>query len=221
MAAFVSQMNGLAQRVGMRNTRFTNPHGLGQSGQGGYSTAADVARLTIKGLRTPGLSFYSSQSERTLSVIRGGGPRPVLVRNTNELLGRAGVDGGKTGTTASAGPCLMATAPRPATVTKRPDGSTVVVPNRLVVVVLGANDRFNQAYTLLQQGGRRAVRRRPALPLALRLPEHSSFSFHPYFYNHHENRYPQQRRRLPGPERSHLRSGGGGEQAGLGGHWVP
>lgn len=152
MAAFVSQMNGLAQRVGMRNTRFTNPHGLGQSGLGGYSTAADVARLTVRGLRTPGLSFYSSQSERTLAVIRGGGPRPVLVRNTNELLGRAGVDGGKTGTTASAGPCLMATAPRPATVTKRPDGSTVVVPNRLVVVVLGANDRFNQAYTLLQQG---------------------------------------------------------------------
>jgi D-alanyl-D-alanine carboxypeptidase (penicillin-binding protein 5/6) len=152
MGAFVGQMNGLAQRLGMRNTRFTNAHGLGASGQGGYSTASDVARLTIMGLRTPGLSFYSSQNERTLAVIRGGAPRPVLVRNTNELLGRAGVDGGKTGTTASAGPCLMATAPRAATVTKRADGSTVVVPNRLVVVVLGANDRFNQAYTLLQQG---------------------------------------------------------------------
>ena len=118
----------------------------------GYSTAADVGRLTMAGLRTPGLSFYSSQSQRGITVVRDGAARPILVRNTNVLLGRAGIDGGKTGTTTPAGPCLMITAPRPATVDKRPDGSTVVVPNRLIVVVLGASDRFNQAYTLLMQG---------------------------------------------------------------------
>lgn len=152
MAAFVSQMNGLVHRLGMNGTKFVNAHGLEGSGPIGYSTAADVARLTMAGLRTPGMSFYSSQSQRGITVVRDGAPRPILVRNTNVLLGRAGIDGGKTGTTTPAGPCLMITAPRAATVDKRPDGSTVVVPNRLIVVVLGASDRFNQAYTLLMQG---------------------------------------------------------------------
>ena len=152
MAAFLSQMNGLANKLGMANTRFVNAHGLELGSQRGYSTAADIARLTLAGLRTPGLSFYTSQSQRRITIVRGGVPTPVTVRTTNELLNRGGIDGGKTGTSTAAGPCLMVTAPREATVIKRPDGSTVVIPNRLITVVLGASDRFNQAYGLLQNG---------------------------------------------------------------------
>ncbi len=152
MAAFINQMNGLSSRAGLRDTRFANAHGLELPNQRGYSTAADLARLTAYALKVPGFSYYSSQPSRTISVRGGGGARSVNIRNTNELLGRGGIDGVKTGTTTLAGPCLALSASRPATVIKRADGSTVVIPHRLIIVELGASDRFNQGWTLLQQG---------------------------------------------------------------------
>jgi serine-type D-Ala-D-Ala carboxypeptidase (penicillin-binding protein 5/6) len=152
MGAFVSQMNGLANRVGCRNTRFSNAHGLELEGQKGYSTAADVARLSIHAMSVPGFSYYCSQPSRAISFSRGGQRISVTLRNTNELLGRGRIDGIKTGTTALAGACLALTESRPATVNKQPDGSTVVIPHRLVVVELGAGDRFGQGLGLLQQG---------------------------------------------------------------------
>lgn len=152
MSAFISQMNSVASRAGLTDTRFANAHGLDLQGQKGYSTAADMARLTIHALGVPGFSFYCSQPSRRINVTRMGGVQGVTIQTTNELLFKGGIDGVKTGTTALAGQCLIITAPKPATVVKNADGSTSVTPHRLVVVLLGATDRFNQAWQLLNQG---------------------------------------------------------------------
>jgi D-alanyl-D-alanine carboxypeptidase (penicillin-binding protein 5/6) len=150
MSAFLQQMNGLASKVGLRDTRFANAHGLDL--QRGYSTAADMAKLTVHALSVPGFSFYCSQPNRRISVIRGGQAQGVNISTTNELLFKGGIDGVKTGTTDLAGQCLILSAPKPSTVVKLPDNSTLVTQNRLVVVELGATDRFGQAWQLLNNG---------------------------------------------------------------------
>ena len=151
LGAFVTQMNALASALNMSRTRFSNPHGL-DIGGGGVSTAADMARLTMHAINKGDFNFFVAQQSRKVSYNSGGAAKSFIVKNTNELLGKNRIDGVKTGTTNAAGPCLIITAPRPATVVKQADGSTLVVPHRLVVVELGASDRFNQAQQLLQQG---------------------------------------------------------------------
>jgi D-alanyl-D-alanine carboxypeptidase (penicillin-binding protein 5/6) len=152
LQAFVSQMNGLRAKLNLSNTRFANPHGLELPGATGYSCASDVARLLNQALTTPGFTFYTSQKERRIAFLRNGMAQSLSVRNTNEIIGRNRIDAGKTGTTNLAGPCLAVTAPKPATVVKRSDGSTLVIPHRLTVVVLGAPDRFNATTRLLSEG---------------------------------------------------------------------
>lgn len=152
--AFVNQMNGLRSRLQLTNTRFANPSGLDLPNATGYSCASDIARLFCHAITIPGFTYYSSQKERRISYRRNGALQSANVRNTNEIIGTNGIDAGKTGTTNLAGPCLVVTAPKPATVNKRSDGSTVVIPNRLVVVTLGAQDRFPATRTLLNEGWR-------------------------------------------------------------------
>jgi D-alanyl-D-alanine carboxypeptidase (penicillin-binding protein 5/6) len=150
MSAFLSQMNALASKLGLRDTRFANAHGLDL--QRGYSTAADMAHLTIHALSVPGFSFYCSQPARRLTIVRNGQSQSVPISTTNELLFKGGIDGVKTGTTNLAGQCLIISAPKPSTVVKLPDNSTQVTQHRLLVVELAATDRFPQAWQLLNQG---------------------------------------------------------------------
>jgi D-alanyl-D-alanine carboxypeptidase (penicillin-binding protein 5/6) len=150
MAAFLGQMNALASKLGLRDTRFANAHGLDL--QRGYSSAADMARLTIHALSVPGFSFYCSQPGRRLTIVRNGQSQGVSITTTNELLFKGGIDGVKTGTTNLAGQCLILSAPKPSTVVKLPDNSTIVTQHRLILVELGATDRFNQAWQLLNDG---------------------------------------------------------------------
>jgi hypothetical protein len=100
--AFVKEMNELARVLGMKNTRFLNPHGLELPKQEGYSTAADMAKLSIYAMRRPAFAFFVRQKSRTISV----GGRSVAVNNTNQLIGEPGILGIKTGQTSPAGPCL-------------------------------------------------------------------------------------------------------------------
>ena len=111
-----------------------------------------MARLTIHALSVPGFSFYCSQPGRRLSIVRNGQSQTVAITSTNELLFKGGIDGVKTGTTDQAGQCLIASAPKPSTVVKLPDNSTLVTQHRLIVVELGATDRFAQAWQLLTNG---------------------------------------------------------------------
>jgi D-alanyl-D-alanine carboxypeptidase (penicillin-binding protein 5/6) len=150
--AFVSQMNALARQLGMERTLFVNPHGLEPNkGLQPYSTALDMAKLTAYAMKDPAFRFYVSQKERKISFNRGGQVFQYLLRNTNELVGTAGIDGVKTGRTAKAGECIIISSQREPEVTQQ-GGTTLVTPRRVNVVVLGAADRIAAATQLLSRG---------------------------------------------------------------------
>jgi D-alanyl-D-alanine carboxypeptidase (penicillin-binding protein 5/6) len=149
METFVSQMNALARQLRMERTLFVNPHGLEpQRGLQPYSTAADVAKLTVYAVSDPGFRFYVSQRERKVAIHRGGQVLEYLLRNTNELLGNNGVDGVKTGTTAKAGQCIVLSSQHDPEI-KQEGATTLVTPRRVDVVVLGSADRVSAASQLL------------------------------------------------------------------------
>ncbi|MEC7356875.1 MAG: hypothetical protein VYC09_00395, partial [Verrucomicrobiota bacterium] len=149
---FVKHMNALAAEHGSRYTRFINPHGMDHQGKVPYSTAGDVARLTICAMGKAAFSFICSQAERKVSIVSVGGRKEFIVKNTNKILNVDGIDGVKTGLTSRAGPCLVVTAAKQPIVSELADGNKQVTPRRLVVVVLGASDRFGAARSLLLRG---------------------------------------------------------------------
>lgn len=152
VSEFVEQMNALAERHGATGSLFTNPHGMDHLEKVPYSCAADIARLAIYALGKSSFTFYCSQKERKVSIIGASGQRQFMIKNTNKLLGQDGIDGVKTGLTRRAGPCLVISADKEPVVEKLLDGRTKVTPRRLVVVVLGASDRFSAARSLLMRG---------------------------------------------------------------------
>ncbi len=103
--AFASLMNSYAQRIGMSNSHFVNAHGL--TAEGHYSTARDLALLGRAMVRDfPETYAYNSIKDYTVGSI--------TQHNRNGLLWRegSGIDGIKTGHTAGAGFCLLASAKR-------------------------------------------------------------------------------------------------------------
>lgn len=151
VAEFVGEMNRLAKGLEMNQTRFANPHGLERSGTKAYCTAADVARMSVYAMRRNAITFITRQSERQIQISGAGGTRSFHVRNTNELVGEAGISGLKTGTSAAAGQCLSVCSDRDPVIRTKPDGSKGVTPRRLIVVVLNSPDRFGRARSLLRQ----------------------------------------------------------------------
>ncbi len=150
--AFVSQMNALAKQLKMERTRFVNPHGIDDNERPlPYSTAEDMARLTRYAMNKAGFRFYVSQKERQISFQRGKHKLGYLLRNTNELLGRQGIDGVKTGRTARAGDCLVLSANRESEVVKE-GAMTAVYPRHLIVVLLGSPNRFGEGAGLVEHG---------------------------------------------------------------------
>ena len=86
---FAKRMTRTAHSIGMRNTKFLNPHGLPNSGQ--TTTARDMSKLAIQTMRRFPKYYYYFQ---TRSFTWKG----TTFGNHNKLLGRvAGVDGLKTG----------------------------------------------------------------------------------------------------------------------------
>ena len=113
--AFLELMNAKARELGMNRTTFRTPHGLPPSSrqvsEGDLTTPRDFALLCRHLLTKTDVLKYSSVRERAFGASRENGPQHM--RNHNNLLGKvAGVDGLKTGYTASAGYCLSATAER-------------------------------------------------------------------------------------------------------------
>lgn len=152
VVAFVGEMNQLAKALGMSQTRFANPHGLERPGAKAFSTAADVARLSIYAMRRNAITFTVRQRERQVNVTGPTGKRGYRVKNSNELAGEPGILGLKTGTTNAAGPCVSVCMDRDPLVRQKPDGTKGATPRRLIVVVLDNPDRFNRARGLLTQG---------------------------------------------------------------------
>lgn len=152
MEEFVRQMNQLASREGARGTRFTNPHGLENSRPMPYSTAADIARLSIYAVSRPAMCFYTNQSSRNITIYRAGQQISVPLKNTNQLLGVDRIDGIKTGNTERSGGCVAISADKPSSVQVQADNTNVIYPHRMIVVVLGSANPFGEARTLLHQG---------------------------------------------------------------------
>jgi serine-type D-Ala-D-Ala carboxypeptidase (penicillin-binding protein 5/6) len=150
--AFVAQMNALAKQLKMDRTRFVNPHGVDYKVKPlPYSTAEDMARLTRYAMNKASFRFYVSQKERQISFDRGGRRLNYMLRNTNELLGKMGIDGVKTGLSARAGQCLILYANREPEVVRQGQQESVY-PRHLMVVLLGSSNRFGEGTALLQRG---------------------------------------------------------------------
>ena len=149
---FAAHMNALARKLGMKRSLFLNPHGLDSLSPPPHSTAADLARLTRYAYSHAGFNFYVSQPTREISI-QGvdGTTRGFLLRNTNELLGRDGVEGVKTGRTQLAGDCIVLAADREPEAVER-DGQKTAIPRRIIVVLLGSADRFSEGLALIQRG---------------------------------------------------------------------
>lgn len=145
---FVKEMNELARVLGMKNTRFLNPHGLELPKQEGFSTPADMAKLSIYAMRRPAFAFFVRQKSRSITVAG----KSYTLTNTNQLVGEAGILGIKTGQTTPAGPCLATSMEKDPLVRTKPDGSKGATPRRLIVVLLNSPDRFGRTRSLLNSG---------------------------------------------------------------------
>lgn len=135
-AAFVERMNEKAQELDLKETRFTNPHGLDEPGH--HTSARDLATLARYALEIP--EFRRIVRMPSMTLVGGRGERRF--ENSNKLIGSyAGATGVKTGWTDKAGYCLAASAER--------DGVS------LVCVVLGTRsetERIVEARALLDWG---------------------------------------------------------------------
>lgn len=149
---FVAQMNALARTLDMRRTRFLNPSGL-DNAQGGlpFSTAEDLGRLVRYAYSKSAFPFYVAQKTREVHLFRAGQPMSVWLRNTNPLLDQDGIDGVKTGRTAKAGDCIILSADR-APESLREGDKVLITPRRIIVVLLGAQDRASDGLAFMRKG---------------------------------------------------------------------
>jgi serine-type D-Ala-D-Ala carboxypeptidase (penicillin-binding protein 5/6) len=145
MPTFVKMMNQQAVALGLRHTRYANPHGLDAKGH--FTSAADLAALARVAMTYP--EFRRIVSCRTVAVPSPGGHGQSVYGTTDLLLGNyRGLEGIKTGYTDKAGYCFVGSAKR---------GGV-----SLIAVVLGADDdhaRFTQAARLLDWGFKHVSRR--------------------------------------------------------------
>jgi serine-type D-Ala-D-Ala carboxypeptidase (penicillin-binding protein 5/6) len=134
-AQFVTLMNAKAVALGLTDTHFTN--GCGFDGPDHYSTAEDLATLSVIALEQP--TFRDLVREEHTTIMPVNGTRAYVLHTTNRLLGRIpGVEGIKTGFTSKAGRCLIAKVSQ--------DG------NELLLVILNSRRRWNTATSLINYG---------------------------------------------------------------------
>lgn len=121
-AIFVDMMNEKVNELGLTDTHFENPHGLDSDNH--YSSAYDMAMIGKELVKHEKVLEFTKIYE---DYLRKDTDRKIWLVNTNKLVRfYDGVDGLKTGYTASAGYCLTATAKR---------GSS-----RFLAVVMGESD---------------------------------------------------------------------------------
>ena len=134
VSRFVDAMNAKAKALGLKASRFMNPTGLDAPGH--VASAHDLVRLAEAALAEPELARTVAMERATVRTLSG---RSFELVSSNALLGRLpGARGLKTGHTSAAGDCLIAFAER--------DG------HRVLVVLLGAKDRWWTAAALVEAG---------------------------------------------------------------------
>lgn len=158
VADFAILMTARARTLGLDDTRFRNPHGLTEPGH--YSSAFDLAMMARHALRDERFADLVCRGHaEACGTDRSG--RTILqdLYNTNRLLfSYQWADGVKTGTTAAAGNCLVASATR--------------YGQRLISVVLDSGDRWGDSVRLLEYGFRNYALRNlaPAGEVVARVP---------------------------------------------------
>lgn len=130
----IEKMNGKAWELKMADTYFTEAAGLDDKKS--FSTAKDLVKLVKYSLKYD--SLYGILKTQKAEVASIDGRLKHQISNTNELLGKLlNVIGGKTGFTELAGGSIIL-------VTRAPNPES-----RLITVILGSNDRFNDARKLV------------------------------------------------------------------------
>ena len=132
--AFVDAMNARTRAWGLADTAFANACGFDAPGM--RTSALDAAALARVALVQPVIAAWARTETHAIRTLAG---RELRLRNTNAFVGRVpGVTGLKTGYTARAGRNLVLTAER--------EG------HRVIVVLLGARDRWWDAAAMLERG---------------------------------------------------------------------
>lgn len=131
---FVGLMNLKAVSLGMTDSFFIDPAGLDDKG---YSTAQDLVKLVEYSLSYP--EIWDISAEKTAIVESSDERIKHAIKSTNRLLGLIkDIIGGKTGYTEGAGQCMIL-------VTSVPD-----YPSKLISIVLGSDDRFEDTQKLIE-----------------------------------------------------------------------
>eukprot|EP01017_Pseudomicrothorax_dubius_P027307 TRINITY_DN3126_c0_g1_i8.p1 TRINITY_DN3126_c0_g1~~TRINITY_DN3126_c0_g1_i8.p1 ORF type:complete len:259 (+),score=30.81 TRINITY_DN3126_c0_g1_i8:798-1574(+) len=147
---FVHEMNRTAKELKMRDTSYTNPHGL--SDFRNRSTAADLAKLGSAAMKDPTFRQIVGTKEYTCSIFNDStGSRESTWKNTHKLLEKAGFDGIKTGITKNAGPCL-------ATSYRHEDVHLVII----VLRVASLEERWEETQALVEWFMAKTRRRQPS-----------------------------------------------------------
>jgi len=131
---FAALMNERAASMGLRNTSFSNPHGL--DGEEHYTTARELAIISAVAMSDP--TFKSVVSTKSCTITNKDGYRR-LVTNHNKLLSLyEGATGVKTGYTKKSGRCLVGAAEK--------DGIS------LISVTISAPDDWNDHMKMFNYG---------------------------------------------------------------------
>lgn len=132
---FADMMNKTAEKIGMADSHFTNPHGLDHEEH--YTTAADMAKLAVYALKNADFARIVSTYKTTIPMNGDDGTRLLL--NHNKLLKYYdGAIGVKTGFTKRSGRCLVSAAERNGV--------------RMIAVTLSAPDDWNDHRAMLDYG---------------------------------------------------------------------
>lgn len=109
-AKFVTMMNDVAAKLGCNNSHFVNPHGLDDENQ--YVTARDMAKFLTRAMEFP--AFEEIVGRTTYTLPETNMQKERVIMSTNYMLNTAYkeyyckyVKGGKTGSTSSAGRCMV------------------------------------------------------------------------------------------------------------------
>lgn len=131
--AFAALMNEKAAELKLRNTNFTNPHGLDDKNH--YTTAADLSVIAAEALSNESFKEISSTYKKT---VESNFKKRTLVNHNKMLKSYDGAIGVKTGFTKKSGRCLVSAAER--------DGLT------LISVTINAPDDWRDHTKMLDLG---------------------------------------------------------------------
>lgn len=146
--AFVAAMNRKARALGMTQTRYSSAFGDALDPDRRTSSARDQLILARAAMANPLVrQVVGTREHETIARTASGAERRVAWHNTNELLGRPGVTGIKTGSNRSAHSCLLT--------------EVSVDGRRYHVAVLGSRtsaDRYNDTLKVLKSVTGRTVK---------------------------------------------------------------